>query len=544
MPVSGKYKPEKHLQFLGLSHNPFPMAPDNTDLFLSRHSDTVVTRLTEAILSRKGFMLLTGEIGLGKTTLSRRVIEVLEEEGVETALILQSFYQGEELLKEIVRDFGIPLDRENLSLPELMQLLNEFFLEKSRDNINCAVLIDDAQNLSVESLELIRMISNLEADREKLVQILLVGQPELLEKLNTHALRQLKSRITEVQNPVPLEKKEMEKYLQFKLTMAGDSGKIVIKAAALNRLYRLTRGNIRKINVLMDHALSRACEEYSFTIHTRYINKAFNHLNLQGAATRMPFKRVAWTGLVILIIALVGALAGTGLFYLLPSNRTLEPVIAAVKSSPDQGPEKALVIKKAVPERAPVQTPPAPSEASVEKKGRAGDARTSAAIVSFLKAYDLAPLAPAMEQAMKDKRTRDVAGQILERTGLQLIRLSRLTESIRQRYDILTGPGEPPDTHFYYLFWNPLPKIDKFYFGYRGPEISRLQQLLARYGLYTYHIDGIVGQILTKSVKEFQRQMNLEATGFPDPETVFLMANGNGQAKKIAGTGKKETDNE
>ncbi len=550
MSASGKYKPEKHLGFLGLSRNPFPMAPDNTDFFLSRHSDAVVTRLVEAVLSRKGFMLLTGEIGLGKTTLTRRVMEMLEKEGVETALILQSFYQGKSLLREIVRDFGIPLNGTSTDLSGLMQRLNRFLMGKRQAGINCAVLIDDAQNLSVESLELVRMISNLEADREKLVQVLLVGQPELMETLNTHELRQLRSRVTEVQTPIPLEKKEMEKYLQFKLTMAGDPGKIVIKRTALDRLYRLTRGNIRKINVLMDHALATMCEKHSFTVQPEYIDTAVQHLDPK-VPERTPLKRWVWGGLTGLILGLAGILAGAGLYSLWPGNRTPEVSPAATVNpvqNSNSGSDQRFVQTRGgdhpgspVDPIAPVKEKADAVRALASEKAWETEPEVSAAMVSFLTAYGLADFAPALEKAIKEKQTGDMARQIQARTGLQLIRLHHLPGFVKQKYDILTGPGNTPEAQMHYLFWKPNPQIDHFYFGYRGKEIILLQRQLSRHGLYTFHIDGIVGQILHKSVKEFQRQMNLDTTGFPDPETVFLLAN----SENIAlGKGKKETDNE
>ena len=129
--ASGDYNQQKHLEFLGLSYNPFPVAPDNTDFYLSQHNDTVITKLTQAIFSRKGFMLLTGEIGLGKTTMSRRIIHMLERRRVETSLILQSFFQGENLLKEIISDFGIVIKDTKADISTLMTALNDFLLEKN-----------------------------------------------------------------------------------------------------------------------------------------------------------------------------------------------------------------------------------------------------------------------------------------------------------------------------------------------------------------------------------------------------------------------------
>ncbi len=273
MSEPGIYKKQQYLQFFGFCHEPFPVAPDNRNFFISQNTNQILTNISQGIFYRKGFMLLMGEVGLGKTTLSRRIIEILEENGVAVSLILQSFYQETDLLKEINRDFGIKnVEIDNLSA--LMGQLTDFLLEKNKFNINCAIIIDDAQNLSCASLELIRMISNLEADRKKLVQILLVGQPELMEKLNSHGLRQLKSRVTILQESIPLEKQELYSYLKFKLKMAGDDGKIVISKTAVNKLYKITSGNMRKVNIIMDRALMTAFSRRTFIIKTEFIQRA------------------------------------------------------------------------------------------------------------------------------------------------------------------------------------------------------------------------------------------------------------------------------
>jgi general secretion pathway protein A len=170
----------RYLEYFGLGYNPFPVAPDNENFYISEHIDQILTELVHGIVARKGFMVLTGEIGLGKTTISRRIINILEENEVETSLILHTFYQDVELLREINKDFGLYTD--NLELSDQMKVLNDFLINQNREGKNCAIIIDDAQNLNSKSLELIRMISNLETDREKLVQILLIGQPELMKK--------------------------------------------------------------------------------------------------------------------------------------------------------------------------------------------------------------------------------------------------------------------------------------------------------------------------------------------------------------------------
>ncbi|NNK86599.1 MAG: AAA family ATPase, partial [Desulfobacterales bacterium] len=177
MKASDAYEELSYLNFLGLEYNPFPVAPDDENFYFSNHIYEILSEIIHGIISRKGFMVITGDVGLGKTTISRRILSVLEEKGIETSLCFHTSYQDVELLREINRDFGI--NTTSLLFGEQMELLNDFLVAKNKEGKNCAIIIDDAQNLNHKSLELVRMISNLEANQQKLVQILLVGQPEL-----------------------------------------------------------------------------------------------------------------------------------------------------------------------------------------------------------------------------------------------------------------------------------------------------------------------------------------------------------------------------
>lgn len=244
---------EAYLKYLGLKRNPFPVAPDAEVFFLPARIDSMITEVLHCIYTRKGFLVITGEVGLGKTTVSRRVLRTLDETQVETALVFNTFIQGADLLEEINRDFGIETAKQGPQ--ENMAALNRFLIDRYNAGINCAIVIDDAQNLTEESLEMVRMISNLEAQAEKLVQILLVGQPELEVKLDTHALRQLKSRIVIHARMRPYSQDELKQYIAFKLNAAGSAGGIMIPEGSYRLLHELTFGNPRRVNNLMDRCL-------------------------------------------------------------------------------------------------------------------------------------------------------------------------------------------------------------------------------------------------------------------------------------------------
>lgn len=503
---------EKHLVFFRLLHNPFPVAPDNTDFFMSRHNESVINKLTREILSRKGFMLLTGDVGVGKTTLSRQIIRILEQHQVETSLILQSFFQETGLLKEIIKDFGVATEEIRTDLPVLMDLLNHFLLKKNKEGINCAILIDDAQNLSIESLELIRMISNLEADREKLVQILLVGQPELLEKLNCHELRQLKSRVTIRQNHVPLEKTEIGNYIQFKLNRAGDSGRITLSPKTLKKLYRLTSGNLRRINILMDRALCLAFDDAASIITPGHIKKADKEIAFETPSWKNSIFKPSFV--ILLLILMILGMAGGSILFLQYS----------VKKEPDKI-EKPMptaeppVIETTTPIDQKPDTIPSVAQNTLVKE------KESDSVTAFLSAYGLESFSIDFQKALNEKTVNDIRDMIFHQTGFSLIRLSSLPDSAKNRFDILSRIEKDSSKTEYFLFWKPVVTITQFYSGYKGEEISRLQRFLFEAEFYDYNIDGIVGQIMMKSVKEFQMENHLPATGFPDPETVFLLAN-------------------
>ena len=244
---------QPYLREFGLQRNPFPVVPDAVGFYLSPRNETIVAEVLHVIESRKGFVVITGEVGLGKTTLSRRLLSELENQGVQTALVFNTFYQGAELLSEINKDFGISTRANDLQ--SQMSALNDFLLKNLALGVNCVIVIDDAQQLSIESLELLRQVSNLETDSEKLVQILLFGQPELDAKLKTHELRQLASRIALRHFVTPYSLLETSQYVQFKLAHAGGQGRLPLTASAYRLLQRLSNGNPRQINFLMDRCL-------------------------------------------------------------------------------------------------------------------------------------------------------------------------------------------------------------------------------------------------------------------------------------------------
>src|SRR5215470_1088025 len=238
--------------FFGLRENPFNANPDPRYLFLTREIQEALAGLAYGIKNRKGFILLTGEVGTGKTTLLNRLLDWLNLEGVATAYIFNSQLDIHQLLDFMMADFGIPCDSRDKS--HVLMRLNQWLLQRYREHRTSVLIIDEAQNLSYEVLEEIRLLTNFETASEKLLQIVLSGQPELEEKLRDPRLRQLRQRITLRCRTHPLTREESSQYVIQRLKTAGSNGTPIFTPEALEAVYMYSKGIPRVINLLCEHA--------------------------------------------------------------------------------------------------------------------------------------------------------------------------------------------------------------------------------------------------------------------------------------------------
>ena len=243
-------------EFFGLRANPFNVNPDPRYLFLTRHTEEALACLTYGIQSRKGFVLLTGEVGTGKTTLINKLLEWLRLQQVATAFIFNSRLNVPQFLDYMMADFGIPSDSK-LKSQILLRLYN-WLLDRYRAGETAVLIVDEAQNLSDEVLEEIRMLTNLETFTEKLLQIVLVGQPELEQKLKQPQLRQLKQRLTLRAKTHPLTLEETRAYIQQRLRIAGSNGTQIFEPEAMLAIHRYSSGIPRVINLICEHCLVSA----------------------------------------------------------------------------------------------------------------------------------------------------------------------------------------------------------------------------------------------------------------------------------------------
>jgi general secretion pathway protein A len=242
-----------YLDFYDIREKPFNLTPDPRFVFLSKHHKETFAHLLYGINNRVGFIALTGEVGSGKTTVLRALLSQLDADHHRTALIFNPCLSPTELLQNINREFGILADTSNNS--SLLEALNQFLLQQNAADRTVVLVIDEAQNLEAPVLEQIRLISNLETDREKLIQIVLSGQPELAEILARNEMRQLSQRITVRYHLRPMDFQDTGHYINHRLEVAGGRGEIIFSRRALKRIYRYSRGLPRLINVASDRAL-------------------------------------------------------------------------------------------------------------------------------------------------------------------------------------------------------------------------------------------------------------------------------------------------
>lgn len=264
-----------YLAFYKLKEPPFNITPDPHYLFMSRQHREAYNHIMYGIRGRKGFIQLTGEVGSGKTTLCRAVLAELGH-NVQTALILNPRLTEAQLVRAILKDFGLKTAGKDML--KLIETLNTFLLAKMDAQENVALLIDESQILSTRLMEQIRLLSNLETTRQKLIQIVLIGQPELSDKLNDPALRQLRQRITVRYHLGPLDEIEIGSYIAHRLSTAGGDGHLIFNAEASHLVYQYSEGIPRLINAVCDNALLAGYVAGTWCIDQNCITRAISQL--------------------------------------------------------------------------------------------------------------------------------------------------------------------------------------------------------------------------------------------------------------------------
>jgi general secretion pathway protein A len=264
-----------YLEYYGLSEPPFTITPNPRFLFYSGKHREAFNHLLHGIRERKGFVQLTGEVGAGKTTLCRALLEQLGE-NFSTAVILNPALDADLLIKAIAMEFG--LDVRGVDRLEAIVIINDFLLRQMAEGRESVLIIDDAQAMTNELLEQVRLLSNLETDDRKLLQIVLMGQPELRDRLNDHGLRQLRQRITVRYHLNPLRREEVAQYVRHRLQVSGATGAPHFTQPALWRIYRYSQGLPRLVNAVCDKALLAGFVAQRETIDFGMVGRAIKEL--------------------------------------------------------------------------------------------------------------------------------------------------------------------------------------------------------------------------------------------------------------------------
>lgn len=268
--------------FYGLREKPFNLTPDPKFLFLSEVHKGALGHLLYGIRRKEGFMVITGDIGTGKTTICRVILDRLDK--TKTALVLNPLLSEDELLRTILQDFGI--GSQGATKKELIDNLNVFLLGLFPQGYQAVLIIDEAQNLSPSVLEQVRLLSNLETEKEKLLQIVLVGQAELRKKLRMESLKQVNQRISIRYHLGPLRKEEVPRYINHRLMVAGSDGRIQFSKGALKDVYRYSGGIPRLMNLICDRALLAGYTAQTDDIGRKMIKQGIESLGEEGQLHR------------------------------------------------------------------------------------------------------------------------------------------------------------------------------------------------------------------------------------------------------------------
>jgi general secretion pathway protein A len=528
-----------YLDFHGFRENPFNLTPDPRFVFLSRNHKEAFAHLLYGINNRVGFIALTGEVGSGKTTVLRALLSQLDADHHRTALIFNPRLSPPELLQNINREFGIPTDASNSS--SLLETLNLFLLQQNTEGRTAVLAIDEAQNLEAPVLEQIRLISNLETDREKLIQIVLSGQPEFVQILKRNEMRQLSQRITVRYHLQPMDFQDTVRYINHRLEVAGGKGAVIFSRRALKRIYRYSRGLPRLINVACDRALLAGYTRDTARIGSRIAAAGIK--DMRGDTASFTQKRRLL--LIPTFVMLVGLFAA-GIYF--KWYDFIDPFKASqhIEATEEQT------------KKDPVITGEELSRAMAAELGKVPESESARRAFNTLASFWNAPPIP---ESGNLNQFNGIERAALER-GLRLYRFSgNLGALLRIDYPAvleLTLPGvpgkrfvslvgveneqllvDPPiadrrslsfieiEKHWSgqgFLLWkDPLNLPTSVTPGAKGGHIKRLQGLLREAGAYSRPLTGVYDGDTLLAVKEFQSSRGIEQDGIVGGQTLMLL---------------------
>jgi general secretion pathway protein A len=313
-----------YLEFYRLDREPFHITPDPDFLFPSPSHNEALAAIVYGVEKRKGFVALTGEVGTGKTTILRAYLRREEGTDIRPIYLFHPDLSFRDLLIKLSRELG--LDTGESSNSELLEHLQGQLIDEYRENRTPVLIIDEAQNMPIETLEQLRMLTNLETSKDKLLQVVLVGQPELEEILDQHSLRQLKQRISVRSNIQPLTPPEAAAYVRSRVERAGSDSKYLFSEAAIKEVVRVSNGIPRTINTLCDNALIAGYGMQQRPVPPKTVREAARDLQL-GTSSSSSF-RPGWA-----VAAVAAIVAGAGGAYWMMNSTSPDPTDSGAYSS-------------------------------------------------------------------------------------------------------------------------------------------------------------------------------------------------------------------
>ncbi len=523
-----------YTSFFGLHGNPFDLTPDPRYLFLSTYHKEALDHLLYGINERKGFIAITGGIGTGKTTLCRVLLNYLHN-SIKSSLIFNSYLSDMELLRTINQEFGISMDPGATTKKAYIDALNHFLIETFRDGGNAVLLIDEAQNLSHNVLEQIRMLSNLETEKEKLIQIVLVGQPELKELLAAPSLRQLDERIIVRYELKPLSFKDIRGYVEYRLVVAGGRGDLSFTNGAFKKIYTFSRGNPRRINTVCDRSLLIAYTKEAFIISKGIVDKAAKELRwdmrVNAYALGWSWKRYAVLTLLLLFLIIAAGLGGWSV-----SKNGPERFGQGIPIQPKKQTVKGKIEKIAGNDPKSIEKPATlflDKETSLytlftlyhnrTNKERQKTDEDNLSLYSF-------NLAPEYHVMFKKPFRIHLSHRFNPSSDVQhYLVIRKITDNGALAVDS-KGEEQPVTRDFLLTHWGEkvswvysIKGIDPYlYQGTKTPDVLAVQKTLNEIG-YTVKTTGYYGASTSREIMKFQKDFGLLADGITGPQTRALL---------------------
>jgi general secretion pathway protein A len=549
-----------YLEFFGFRETPFHLTPDPRFVFLSKTHREAFAHLLYGIQNRVGFIALTGEVGSGKTTVLRTFLSHLDADHYRTALIFNPLQSPSDFLQSINRELGIPPSTSPGETP--LDALNQFLLRENASGRTVVLVVDESQNLSATTLEQVRLVSNLETDREKLIQIILSGQPELGQMLKRKELRQLSQRIIVAHNLQPMNFQDTVHYIKHRLRVAGARGGAFFSKLALKRIHRYSGGLPRLINAACDRALL-----VGFTRETSKITSRLAAEAIQDLKRETAFYSRKRRLLLIPLFLFLGVLIAAGLYF--AGRHSPDPIFDFTRlwgkgqprgEMPAGAQEKyaGAIVAELESHSESVDPREELSSAMVAELGGYSESESARRAFNVLAGlWNVNPIPKAVSWSSSDGMERAARGR-----GLLLYQFSgNLGALLRLDYPAaleLTLPGvegkrflsvvgmeeekikiEPPvggtralafsEVEKYwsgqgFLLWkDPLDLLAKVSWGAKGEPIRRFQGLLREIGMYQHPLTGVYGNDTLSAVKEFQSSKGLEKDGVVGRQTLMYL---------------------